>query len=1068
MTNRNPVTGTQNIWFDAQQVDDSDLNTEQTYNELKHTSVINNHIGSGVLPNTLDNKVLFDSSLAAGLLDGLAISAQSQPTDTVYGNQLEVELIGSEANLYKKVKVGVIGLDFEGNLQYELFTFASDELQIGKRHFVSVLVLLFNDLLGVSNKSLNLGGKVLIKESRSFALSKETLSVAQNLEPNLWFRDFFTATGVSLQSLLQTALPLYNVDTLNINVNVLDNKILLVDDVTTQIGQKFKAADSNIQKIRLLLSVQNTDPGFETDLAWNGDLVISVYPLQTNINCPTDIAPDLEIEFPPDNIPLAQISYNYNTLLAAGIELSGVPQPVDFVFSNSSVAKSNGVKVGQFYAVTVKRSGSANKCDFLIAAGSDQLEDSRLTTFTGDLWVDLTDQDLWFEVYSDSAKVTDGQAYESGNGIYIPKVNFDTNNSATSEYYLKNLSFAGNDTYSGLVLSKVSEGTPLQDQRTGNLVNSRKITSPDLSLLTSSEVSALSATTEPLFIGNIIDKNVKFFNTLTATLTANMHHWGVINNSIFIKIVDNPADPRYDTSVLDLVTNLLNGNLYGAKITPNTTNPSVYYRILKSELCTGLYGDVNGDGIVDTEDLNLLNNLKTFDLNSSPPINSSVVVTSPTISVTNGYNFYTDACSSASGLTFYLENGLGTIVTNYTDGVLVPDPNDNNLAYFSSAFINFGLFNLQDGYRVVVNNIATPENHGIYRLDGYNSLTDVLTLRKTFIDEEVFLQLLRADVDEDLSVDDTDGYYVNNYINKASFYNTIGKPLNVLKLTLGEFIDRRDDYTSNPSTRSTDIHYLSDIYVADGYFVSHDYLTNPVPVTIDRQFLWEDDLVKFTTNPRFVQHVSTSSDGFVKNECALDVAECVVYPAVPTFDPGKIDYYVPNDLVLGEGGELKRKDGSFYKVDLEIGTIVLEVPNSAMSEEKVINLMQHFVSAYENKPLTQSGFKAMRFADCSLVTNDALLNNQVRFSVSAQSFSPDLDGYSVDGYGGIIVDHRIGVHIDYATGLLYLNFTNLYQDPVLSTLNTKVQIQVFLKRGGFNNEVLFVDSVKAGNLLVST
>ena len=59
----------------------------------------------------------------------------------------------------------------------------------------------------------------------------------------------------------------------------------------------------------------------------------------------------------------------------------------------------------------------------------------------------------------------------------------------------------------------------------------------------------------------------------------------------------------------------------------------------------------------------------------------------------------------------------------------------------------------------------------------------------------------------------------------------------------------------------------------------------------------------------------------------------------------------------------------------------------------------------------------------------------------------------------------MGVNIDYGTGLLTLNFTNLYQDAVLTTLSTKVQVSVFLKKCGFNNSPLFVDSSKVQNML---
>src|SRR5574338_702623 len=97
MTKRTPVSSQQNIWFDAQQVDDIDLNLEQEHNTTIQSSIINNHIGTGVLPEVLVENILFDSDLASGFLDGTAIFAQNQPIDNNLGNQLQVELTRSAA-----------------------------------------------------------------------------------------------------------------------------------------------------------------------------------------------------------------------------------------------------------------------------------------------------------------------------------------------------------------------------------------------------------------------------------------------------------------------------------------------------------------------------------------------------------------------------------------------------------------------------------------------------------------------------------------------------------------------------------------------------------------------------------------------------------------------------------------------------------------------------------------------------------------------------------------------------------------------------------------------------------
>ena len=468
MTKRNPVSSKQNIWYDAEQVDNTDLSTEQDYNDVIQSGIISNHVGTGILPDILIQNVLFDSALASGFLDGVPVYIQTQPSDTNYGNQLEISLEDSKVAGRKAVKLAVIGLDFQSNLQYEVFYFRTNETQVSKKHFASILVMLFNDFVGDTDLSLNLGGRIVIRESKPMTLSRNTVMVSQEVEPNLFFRDFFVDGFASVTSLLESALPLYNVDDLNIITTELDNKTLLSGDVTSQVGQKFLATTNNIQKASLLLSVRNLNNGEELDLTWNGDIVVSIYPLQSTVES-SDIAPNLAIDFSPSNIPVAQVSFNYASLLASGTLLDSVPQPVDFVFSNSPVAGGNVLIAGQYYVLAIKRSGSANKCDILVASGSDQTTDSRITMFTGTLWVDLPDQDLWFKIYTDAAKVSDGQAYESGHGITIPKTTIN-DSLATVDYSYEGFQFYGNDIFRAVVSASVEKTVPIPDQRTGQPV----------------------------------------------------------------------------------------------------------------------------------------------------------------------------------------------------------------------------------------------------------------------------------------------------------------------------------------------------------------------------------------------------------------------------------------------------------------------------------------------------------------------------------------------------------------------------------------------------------------------
>lgn len=1081
MTKRVPVSAQKNIWFDAEQVDNTDLTLEQEYNDTINADIINNHIGSGVLPEVLVQNILFDSELVAGFLDGVAISVQNQPADNNFGNQLEITLSDSIVGGRKTVKIGVIGLDFESNLQFETFYFKANETQISRRHFTQVLVLLFNDLRGDPDLSLNLGGTLVIKEARPMSLSRAPIMAAQDLQPNLFFRDFFVDAGGSLNSLLQNALPFYNIDTLNIYTSDLDKKVLSSGDVTTQIGEKFLSTTNNIQKVTLLLSVRNLDVGSENDLVWNGDLIVSIYPLQSNIDCPSDIAPDLPIDFAPSNIPVAQISIDYVTLQDQGIILDSIPQPVDFVFSNSPIAAGNVLVPDMYYAIAVKRSGAANKCDILIDVGSNLIPKSRITTFTGTLWVDIPEEQLWFRVWTDAAKVSDGQAYDSGYGINLPKTAQDTITLATIDYSKENIQFVGNDVYRAVVAATTDESVPVPDQRTGNPVLTRQQFVPTITLLNSIDIANLEVSSEPFMIGAISDRNRKFFDSISSLIGANQYSATMVKDELLIRIVDDPTDvTRYDTSVIALQSNLLNGDFVGAKLIPDANNASLYYRIADAKLCSYILGDVDGNGIIDNLDLDILNSYLDTDLTLGLPVSSTVTTDGTSTTFTNGYLTETQPFTNLFGISFQLVDPLtNLVIASAADGVLVANPNDERLAQFTSASVVFSDIVGISSFKLVVNMPATDADHGGFDIVSLDTTTDVITIRKIVLSGDVIGQMLRADIDGDFHITLNDGYLLQSYIDKVPLssspsstfpapatnpFTKIGTTFNVIRLRLEKFIDRSDDYSSLIGGRPTVVHPSPDIFLADGYFASHNFSLFPIPMVFQKQLTWDESLIVSNSNPKLVPSVFTSLTGFSKNECSIDGVNCSIYGARPDFDPGRVDYYVPNNLIIGEGGELQRPDGNFYKVDFEVGTLILEIPDGLFGAERTINIFDDFMSEYNNG-VTRLGFPAMRFADCSFVESDALVRDQVRFSVAVQSFSPNTNGLTDDGYAGVIVDGKMGVSIDEATGLLTLNFTNLYQDEILSTLSTKIQVQVFLKKSGFNNRPLFVDSTKVQNIL---
>ena len=1097
MTKRADLTSKQNIWFDAEAVDNTDLTLEQQYNTTISSAIINNHIGSGVLPEVLDQNVIFDSANSSGFLDGLAISPQANPTDNNFGNQLEVELTNSKVAGKRVVKVAIIGLDFESNLQYETFTFNTNEVQVGKRHFTKVLLLMFNDLYGTPSKSLNLGGRVVIREARPMTLSRSPIMCSQDIQPNLFFRNFFLDGFSTMESFLRAALPFYNKDDLNIQTGSLAKMYLLKDDIVTQVGEKFVATTNNIQKITLLLSVQNTEVGHETELDWTGSLVLSIYALQSNIECPSDIAPNLAIDFAPTNIPIAQISINYASLLASGIELSEEPQPVDFVFCTTPIALGNLITVGNYYAFALNRAGGANKCDIIIDVGSNEVEPSRITTFTGSLWVDIPEQDLWFRVWTDAAKISDGQAYEAGLGMTLPKVKLDQTTQMNSDYSYEGIQFIGEDVYQAVAAATTLESDSVPDQRTGQPVNSRQEIVPSIKLLNQIDITNLQQASEPLILGAIRDRNRKSFNPIDYLISTAIHSSTIVENEIILRLTDpSDLDRQDDTVSTNLKQALLKGELYGAKITPNNAQPTITYRISDAKLCTMMIGDVNGDGIIDSADLDLLNSYLNYSINMALPKTTEYVLTpgSPdVITYTNGYTTYTVPFSTASGLTFSLirKSDGHKVNMDGTDGMLTADSSDPRLAKFISPTIAAatppGKFQNIVGitdYVVFITNPSDVANFGGFEILAVDS-DDILTLRKVILNGETISQIMRADIDQDFVISGNDETLLSNYIEnvaattstptyvshptQTNIYRNIGKKFEVIKITVERFKDRSDEYTANPFTRSTDIHPLQDIFLND--FASYqkvDFCVNPFALAIEKQVVWDESLIISNSNPKLVPCVFTSNYGFAINSCDKQGVDCSIgYPGQLAFDPGKIDLFAPNDLIIG--GELTRPHGEPYKVDFEIGTVILEVPNNIDRHERVVNIFEAFVysTLLDDGPsgMTNKGYPAMKYADCSYVLQNDILHNKLRFGVSVQSFSPAIDGYIGDVYFGVIVDGRIGVEINEETGMLKLNFSNLYEDPILRTLTTKIQIQVFLKKSGFNNIPILVNSTKVQNLL---
>jgi hypothetical protein len=938
------------------------MTVEQNRHVQTDAATVNNHFGNGVLPSSPTQNVLFDSHdltdeqaalLAAGDFDGTGVQAHQQPSDTNLGNQLEIELTGSGVFGRLSSKVLIMGLDFEGSVQMDRLYFYKNEKQVTKQHYTRILGLFFYDFLGNNNCSRNNGGRITIKEAASYQLSRDAIMIAQDLQPDLFFRDFKvsgTSTGgnptVTLYQTLQAGIgPEYSVDAFQITTTPNRQIVISAGDVTTKVGQKFLAETNNIQKVTLLLGAGRDDAAaIEDRYDWAGDIVISIYELQTAVSCPTQLVPELAIEFDPSPEPLAQLSFSQAELYDLGYVLTDVLQPVDFIFSNTQLAStaSNAIVPGRHYAVTLSRAGSATSGQILTATGSSRVENSRLTLFSGS-WVDVPEEDLWFQVWQDAAKVADGSAYDAGNGITIEKT-AQNNLGATVDYALDHQAFSTtgeNILNTAVVEAIVQESLEEQDERTGNQVNSRQQYVPSFSFVNSVDLAALRETTEPMIIGCAQDTNPK-------------------DNVILDKIQDLPGLVVDDVfTVVNPDPDLLSSNLIGSKLIPNNDCAAKAYRIFRVTYCIDGYGDVNGDGSIDADDI----------ARAAALVGEAIASNSTQQKIIDGY------------------------IT--TLELLRADVDGDG--YITSVGSSFDHLELQ-------------VQHSTGRYDGY-------------FDCDGYIRL--------------DGYEGRNIVDPDS--------LDPWELVYDGYNVPPDMDHADPAAWRT-VPYV------------------PINYRILPQPFWQDYLLAFNSEARLVPASFSFDAGTTEPNCTVSSTfVCTDRSDVTqSCDPGRNDFYVPDNLIMRRG-QIINPDGTSYKVDFEVNTITINLPQIPF-EESSINIFEKMILD-NGDGFTSAGYPAMRFADCTTVQATALFNNQIRFGVAIQAFVPNIDGYTdEDGYG-VIVDDIIGVYMDHSTGVITLTIKDLSVDPIYLTLVTKIQITVYLKKAGWVNEPLVIDSDQVQGLL---
>lgn len=612
-------------FYDGQNITEEDLDTEQSAWHDTVSSSTNIFAGSGVEKSFTVQRTLFDTNDVPASIqtlidtqnfDGEPIYPEDsfgntvflQPSDSIQGNQLDVRVSGSSLDGTPTLKVFIFGLTFGGDFKQEAIVFQDNGTKITRNYYTSIVAIMTQDFRGNQNtlidgvKSRNNGGRLEILEALPMRVARDTIMAEQSQEPNQDYKNFKPATLFKTLDILLDEIAAtedLNADDLNINITSTTTRNLEPNDSGFIIGEKFLATTDNIQKITVLLSVEENTlavPGEEFD--WSGDIVVGIRKLQTTTICPTDVIPGTDIEFDPEPSALSEVSFDKNDLEDLGIVLDDEPREVDFIFTQSLISNPSiepSITPGSYYILTIRRTGDLSTGTIVLQeaantnASPDETDTMRMSIFAQNTWTDVPESDLWFKIHTDAVRIVDGTAIDNGVQITSPKVQIDSVTGLEAVYiegHHSLIDVSENAENYVIVQQTNNFSDPKPHPSTGNLVFSRIEDVPEVSVVSQTTLSTLlDAGNNTIILGLVTDTNP-------------------IDNPTIAGISQYPALHGENTfTIINPSSDVLTSNLIGSILTPNIDKPNLKYRIIKKETFTDLFGDINNDGVVDEADI---------------------------------------------------------------------------------------------------------------------------------------------------------------------------------------------------------------------------------------------------------------------------------------------------------------------------------------------------------------------------------------------------------------------------------------------------------------------------------
>lgn len=1002
--------------FDGQRVTEVDLDTEQAHNNTVVANLALDFHGSGVytdtpfetrilldtrypniyIENNIDNPSKFD--LDSGTYDGKGISLDRQPSDAVRGNRIEFQLFDAKVSGKNKVKILVIGRAFDGinadgELVSEYIEFDENIGKLGKYYYIEIISILFNNFSGGTGKTeylssadnLNLisenNGYLIIREAEPLKVFPASLVVSQTESPNFEIMNFITSdTENSIEDEVVAALGATN------NLNDLYFEISGKEQVsfekngstTVSYGQKFLSPVDNIQRIDLLMSVErDADLAEDNQLDYSGDLIIAIYELSTDSNCPTDAIPDDLIDFDPEITPLVEISYSQDDLEILGYKLTDTPQIVSFNFAGTLLADPNidpSIEVNKFYAFLVSRRGDNRTGTILIEKGFDKvtkkIDDGTPLTAIENFgkrttkylefdpstkrFVNDSESSLWFKIYSNAIEVTDGTAYsDTGKAITISKTQEFVGNSEISNFQ-KNINLVkiseGSSNY--IILSHVEKFTdPGTHPRTGNFLFTRIMDGAAISVVDDDGLDDLLEDTTPIILAKVVDTNVRDAQTITGTLEKP----GLIGTN-YVMIIDPSAA-------------VLSANLINRIISPDINcNCNSKYRIIDVECITIRPGDFNDDGKYTASDISSLLGVVGNTINSE----------------------------STERLVFGGELDILDFIRGDLDGNETVDGIDIELLEDAvDGYLNFTVSTEIKALKLHLENVLSDDDYPVIFTDvGSSGITtvDTDTLVFTASTEKQALIIRAGDLVE-----------IESAATDAGIYKIITKEIDDDGLTITLTVSDEDgadivfEGTTNFNvviSSGTAVNMLADNNnLVQIPFVSSSYEINFIEAPFEPKFLDTCDLRRFTGSS-FIEDASPDACLSTEEECSPQLS-CEPKYKNQTVIPG--DLYIPS-------GNIMESPGVVHHGDFEYANIQVPLPPGSISDCSV-NLYNTFIKGVSGSSLTSAGYPAMKFSDGTIVgcedsgADNDIFKGRVKFSSAVASIHVDalVDGYA-DGY----------------------------------------------------------------------